>query len=131
MLVTNERTIDELIAETGIWKGIIQQFENDNIYFKTQLATVLSVGKNGMALEQLEHFQNRFLKMDGQITLLKHEVREQCKQLEHTATMQDSPEPLSVLLQQQLGKRIDVLEQHFETLLYDFSAFLEEHFPTR
>lgn len=128
-LVIKERNILDLIVETTAWKQMIQQFENDNIYFKTRLASVLSVGRHDLPLEQFEHFQNRFLKMDGQITLLKHEVRQQLEQLQLTANVQDNVEDLSLLLQSQLGKRIDLLEQQFELLLHDFSSYIDTHFP--
>ncbi|WP_295128875.1 hypothetical protein [uncultured Chitinophaga sp.] len=124
-----ERKIDVLIAETTTWKQLIQELENENIFFKTRLATVLSTGRHGLPIEQFEHFQNRFLKMDSQLTVLRHEVREQLKQLESAAQSHETAEVLSVLLQEQLGKRMTVLESSFEILLHDFSMYLSENFP--
>jgi hypothetical protein len=129
MLVIQERKIDVLISETTAWKLVIQELEDENIYFKTRLATVLSTGRQGLPIEQFEHFQNRFLRMDSQLTVLRHEVREQLKQLESLANVQEVAEALSVLLHEQLSKRMTTLESNFKVLMHDFSLYLNEHFP--
>src|SRR5690348_2230561 len=82
---------EDLIMENESWRNKLKALEDGTIRFKTRLAEILAGNFTKEQLEQLEYFQNRFLKMDEQIGLLRHEVREQLYLLQqsgHVTTLQ-------------------------------------------
>lgn len=110
------------------WKYILRVMEDETIIFKTQLAKVLSNNFERRHLRYLEVFQHRFLKMDEQIGLLRHELRElqeAMQQSDETAVY-----PVGIThLQEILSAKMDTVQDNFDTLAADFSMYLHKYFP--
>jgi hypothetical protein len=121
----SETIINELVTKTEEWKQTLQLFENDNIRFKTALAKLLGTHGQDYPVDQFEHFQNRFLKMDGQILLLRHELREQQIRLQADVTMD------ALHRQADLLQKFSILHNYFSKLNTEFANFLLIFYPQR
>lgn len=110
------------------WKYILRVMEDETIIFKTQLADILSNDFDRRHLGHLEVFQHRFLKIDEQIGLLRHEVRELLEAMQHDSRTAIYPARVTAL-QEMLAAKIDTLQDSFETLAMDFKRYLHTYFP--
>lgn len=109
------------------WKYILSVVEDETIFFKTKLTRVLANDVEKRHLGDLEIFQHRFLMMDEQVVLLRHEVRELQEIIQQQAIA--APLPASVTtLQQGLAVKIERLQQSFNELASDFSQYLRQSF---
>jgi len=110
------------------WKSILRVMEDETIIFKTQLADVLSKNFERRHLGYLEFFQHRFLKMDEQIGLLRHELRElqeAMQQYDETAVY-----PVGITnLRELLAAKMDRIQDNFDALAADFRMYLHKYFP--
>lgn len=114
----------ELIDENDSWRKQLALLEDENIHFKTQLADILKSSFSKEQLEQLEYFQNRFLKMDEQLSLLKHEVREQLYHLQQGHFHLNGEFKKAVDLQKRLEVKIIIINENFEKLSSEFNEYL-------
>jgi hypothetical protein len=113
------------LCEYESLKTSLKVLEDENIYFKTSLAHVLKTDPDKEQLEVLEYFQNRFLKTDEQISLLRHEIREQQYLLQPTNVLQLRK---TIDLQKRLEVKIIVLQENVEHLRISFNDYLSENF---
>jgi len=102
--------------------------EDETIIFKTKLAHILSGDFERSHLGYLEIFQHRFLKIDEQIGLLRHEIRELQEAMQHRngtithlATVRAS--------QEMLAAKINRIQNNFDILTVDFKMYLQNFFP--
>jgi len=102
--------------------------EDENIHFKTRLADILKSDFVRSRLEELEYFQNRFLKMDEQLGLLKHEVREQLYHLQQEHFHVNGEYKKIVDVQRKLEVKIIIIKENFEKLSVEFNGYLNTHF---
>ncbi|MDR6568237.1 hypothetical protein [Chitinophaga ginsengisegetis] len=117
-----------MLHQNEAWKEILKQLENENIFFKTKLTDILTMDFPKVQLAHLEFFQSRFLKMDSQIGLLRHEIREYTillKQLLQT----DRPEQEFLNRYRNLGENIFSIRESFHLLRADFQDYLSDAFP--
>ena len=68
--------IKELQHETDSWKRRLAFMKEENILFKNTISEILSDGFNRNLLEEVEEFQNRFIKADEVIGLLRNDIAE-------------------------------------------------------
>jgi hypothetical protein len=120
--------LGELITAHESWKKGLKALEDENIYFKTELAHILKTNPNKEQLEVLEYFQNRFLKADEQISLLRHEIREQQYLLQPAAQTNGLQLKKTIDLQKRLEVKIIVIRESFEHLRISFNDFLSDNF---
>jgi hypothetical protein len=118
---------DELIDKTKAWRRQLALLEDENIHFKTRLADVLQSHFHKDQLDQLEHFQNSFLKMDEQLGLLKHEVREQLYQLQQDRVLAGGALNDINDLQQRLELKIAIVQENFDRLSREFNGYLQQY----
>ncbi|MBV8255583.1 MAG: hypothetical protein JO154_23515 [Chitinophaga sp.] len=105
----------------------LRDLEERNVYLKMKLARVLANNLERDQLAFLEAFQNRFLKHDGQITLLKHEVNELYMMIND---LRDTNQLNAVaILREGIYNRINRTQLEFENLNADFSNYLVHQFP--
>ena len=119
---------EDLIMENESWRNKLKALEDGTIRFKTRLAEILAGNFTKEQLEQLEYFQNRFLKMDEQIGLLRHEVREQLYLLQqsgHVTTLQWGK---TMDLQKKLDVKMIIIHENFDKLSQEFNSYLQHHF---
>ena len=118
----------ELIADNENWKNELKTLEDGIIRFKTKLAGILEADLQLYELEQLEYFQNKFLKMDDQISLLRHEVREQLHLLQQLS-QSNGPQLKKILdLQYRLEVKMIIIQGNFDLLSAEFSGYLQKTF---
>lgn len=116
----------ELIADNENWKNELKVLEEGIIRFKTKLAGILEADLQLYELEQLEYFQNKFLKMDDQISLLRHEVREQLHLLQQLS-QSNGPQLKKILdLQYRLEVKMIIIQGNFDLLSAEFSGYLQK-----
>lgn len=113
------------LSEYESWKKSLKALEDENIHFKTRLAHILKTDPDKDQLEVLEYYQNRFLKTDEQISLLRHEIREQEHLLQPTNVLQLRK---TIDLQKRLEVKIIVLLENVEHLRVSFNDYLSENF---
>lgn len=115
---------EELTKQNEYWKYKLQLIEDENIQFKTRLANLLQNSVPKAQLDQLEDFFNRFIALDEQIILLKHEVREQLQLLAQYPVA--TPDILASLQasQQKLEARVVIVHSNFDQLNSEFSYYI-------
>jgi hypothetical protein len=116
----------ELIADNENWKNELKVLEDGIIRFKTKLAGILEADLQPYELEQLEYFQNRFLKMDDQISLLRHEVREQLHLLQQLSQSNGPQLKKTLDLQRRLEVKMIIIQGNFDLLSTEFSGYLQK-----
>jgi hypothetical protein len=117
--------VNDRLGEYESLKKSLKVLEDENIYFKTRLAHILKTDPDKDQLEVLEYFQNRFLKTDEQISLLRHEIREQQYLLQPTNVLQLRK---TIDMQKRLEVKIIVLMENVEHLRFSFNEYLSENF---
>jgi hypothetical protein len=68
--------LKQLQYECDTWKRLFGFILDENIHLKNRLSEILKNGFDRNLLEEMENFQNRFIKEDDRIGLLRHEVVE-------------------------------------------------------
>jgi len=119
--------LDELRAQHDSRKYLLKVLEDENIHFKLKLARILSTDFDRKELGRLEYFQSRFLKMDEQIALLRHEISEQQGRLASTQTSAGLKE--ATVSELMMERRFTMVKQHFDILDADFRHYLRQSFP--
>ncbi|HVI43836.1 MAG TPA: hypothetical protein VM802_03170 [Chitinophaga sp.] len=124
---TMQDELNRLLAENESWRLVLKDMEDNNIRFKTKLADILSSSLQRKELEYLEAFQNRFLRQDEQIGMLKHEVKELRTMMTHSVSL--SQLEAVNRLQQGMQIRMMLTREAFNTLSMDFSNYLNKKCP--
>lgn len=117
-----------LLQQNEAWKQILEDLENENVSFKTKLTDILATDFHKGQLPHLELFQSRFLKMDGQISLLRHEIGEYATLLKQPFLTDNQVQSIRDL-RKGLEVRIFAIRENLELLSVDFYAYLADAFP--
>ena len=120
--------LSELTTAHESWKKGLKALEDENIHFKTQLADILKTAPDKDQLEVLEYFQNRFLKTDEQISLLRHEIREQQYLLQPASQTNGLQLKKTIDMQKRLEVKIIIIRENFDNLRISFNDFLSDNF---
>lgn len=114
--------------ENESWKRILGFFREENINLKTRLSDLLKNTKenNGDFLEQLEYFQNLFLKEDEIIRFLHEEISEQDKLL--LRDLYEDGELIKEVQKKQkkIRRQLENTEREFYQLKSEFNTYLGE-----
>lgn len=119
--------LEELRAQHESRKYLLKVLEDENICFKLKLARILSTDFDRRELGRLEYFQSRFLKMDEQIALLRHEISEQQGVLASVQTPTGLKD--ATVSELMMERRFTTVQQHFDMLDADFRHYLRQSFP--
>ncbi|MGN7818520.1 hypothetical protein ACTJJB_00250 [Chitinophaga sp. 22536] len=119
--------LEELRTQHDSRKYLLKVLEDENIHFKLKLARILSTDFDHRELGRLEYFQSRFLKMDEQIALLRHEISEQQGKLALVHTPAGLKE--ATISELMMERRFTMVQQHFDMLNTDFSHYVRQAFP--
>lgn len=111
-------------TENEKWKQEIKDLEDKNIQFKTSLANLLANDESKYQIECLEHLQNRFLQMDEQLNLLKHDVREQLQLLQSLSSYSSQQIKDIRSLQLRLEVKIMLIREDFNKMAGEFDSFI-------
>ena len=113
--------------ETGTWKRMLDFMQEENIHLKNRLSDVLKESFNKKMLDDVEIFQNNFIKADELIILLKNELAGIEKSL---LTKFFVPEEMNRAIEIPIKKmriNIDTAEKHFTKMNNDFNNYLSEN----
>ena len=120
-------TLIQLKYESDTWKRLIGFMVEENIYQKTRLAEILKNNFNKNLLEEVENFQNSFIKEDELIRLLRHDIAELDK-LIVKEIFEDGKDIGEIdKIQKKLRENIIVAQRQFSELKIEFNTYLSEN----
>lgn len=109
-------TIGEMIKESESWKTRVQQLDNEKIRAKMRLSDILSRDIREERQDILEDLWKRFEKIDSEIALLKHEVREHIYQLNAPLLLRSLTPQKLTQFHKNIEVKVIVLHTNFERL---------------
>ena len=71
-----ELKLKQLQFESNTWKRLLCFMMDENIHLKNRIAEILKNDANKNLLEEIENFQNNFIRQDELISLLRHDAAE-------------------------------------------------------
>ncbi len=123
-----EQVLIQYRHENATWKRILGFLIEENIILKTRLSEILqnaTIGDDGF-LEQVEYFQNQFLKEDEIFGYLKMDISEQ-EQLLANGVLEDEGKLVLIKKAQiKLNKELETAEKVFNALKFEFNTYLSE-----
>ena len=121
-----EVKLKQLQYESQTWKRLLSFMMDENVHLKNRLSEILKNSFDRNLLEEIENFQNRFIKEDSWIGLLRHDVVEFDKLLERDISEdgQVAPEINSRL--NKLRNNIINADKEFDRLKTEFNSYLLE-----
>ena len=121
-----EVKLKQLQYESETWKRLLSFMMDENVHLKNRLSEILKNSFDRNLLEEIENFQNRFIKEDSWIGLLRHDVVEFDKLLERDISEdgQVAPEINSRL--NKLRNNIINADKEFDRLKTEFNSYLLE-----
>jgi len=117
----------QLEYETDTWKRLLIFLMEENVQLKNLLTEILKEDAHNSRLQELEDFQNRFLKEDERIQLLRHEVAEFDRLLQREIAEDGQLKKTVDRKMHQLRNNISNAEQEFNRLQRAFSSYLSEN----
>jgi hypothetical protein len=119
--------LKELQYETDSWKRRLTFMKEENILFKNKISEILSDGFNRNLLEDVEEFQNRFIKTDEVIWLLRNDITEIDKLLPREI-LEDGKIVKEIELKfKRFPDHLMVAQRQFDTLKKEFNLFLDKN----
>jgi len=122
-----ELKLKQLQYETDTWKRALAFMMDENIYLKNRLSEILSDRFNKALLDEVELFQNKFLKEDELIGLLRNDITEMerilAREIFEDGRMIDE-------IDRKLKKvrnNITIAEKQFAKLKSAFNSYLREN----
>jgi len=121
-----EVKLKQLQYESQTWKRLLSFMMDENVHLKNRLSEILKNSFDRNLLEEIENFQNRFIKEDSWIGLLRHDVVEFDKLLERDISEdgQVAREINSRL--NKLRNNIINADKEFDRLKMEFNSYLLE-----
>jgi hypothetical protein len=110
--------------EAESWKRLLEYIQQENSYLKNQLADLVNRDIDEEMLGEAEEFQNRFIKKDEMITLMRRDIRDYDDWLLSLSSQCDSDKYYHK--QKRLRNEIELLEQLFNKLKFEFLNYIAE-----
>ena len=126
--LNTDSLVDQFRHENDTWKRVLSFLKEENVILKNRLSEILQSKAdcdNGF-LEQVEYFQNNFLKEDEIFAFLRMEVSEQDILL--IADLINKGEELKQVQkkQKQLREELENAERTFNKLKFEFNNYLSQ-----
>ena len=126
VMVNADSLVDQFRYENDTWNRVLGFLKEENVILKNRLSEILQskTDCNNGFLEQVEYFQNNFLKEDEVISFLRMEVGEQNVLL--VAELVNKGEEFKQVQkkQKQLREELENAERNFNKLKFDFNNYL-------
>lgn len=106
--------------ELETWHRTLNYIQQENIYLKNRLADLIKNGMDDALLEQVEYFQNQFLNKDAVIALLRRDIARENQLDGELAEIKNHPK------HNKLRKDMEMMEQEFNRLKFDFNNYLSQ-----
>jgi hypothetical protein len=123
----NYGMIHQFQHETETWKRLLEFLQAENVFLKTRLGQITKEDLDNQLLEQSEYFQNQFIREDEMIGLMRHEVSEQDSWLAREVFEDGAIVKEVTRRQKRLRREIEIAEQKFNKLKFEFNNYLSEH----
>jgi predicted RNase H-like nuclease (RuvC/YqgF family) len=119
--------LKQLRYECDTWKRELCFMQGENVRLKTRLSEILREGIDNNLLEEIEDFQNRFVREDAVIGVLRNEIAELDRLLANEvfkdgATIRKSDNKIKSLRQ-----TIIATEKDFIRLKSEFNSYIREN----
>ncbi|MCY7290668.1 MAG: hypothetical protein LH615_00650 [Ferruginibacter sp.] len=124
--ITNLK-IKQLKHETATWKRVLVFMQEENIHLKNRLSDVLKERFNKKMLNDVEDFQNNFIKEDELIGLLKNELAEIENSLLPDIFIDGTVDINIDIKIKKLRTNIENAEKAFAKINNDFNIYLSEN----
>ena len=128
LVLNSDSLVDQFRHENDTWKRVLSFLTEENVILKNRLSEILQSKDecNNEFLEQVEYFQNNFLKQDEIIGFLRMEVSEQTVSL--VEALMNNPEELKQVQkkQKQLREELENAERNFNKLKVEFNNYLSQ-----
>jgi hypothetical protein len=128
LLLNADSLVDQFRHENDTWKRVLSFLTEENVILKNRLSEILQSKEecNNEFLEQVEYFQNYFLKQDEIIGFLRMEVSEQTVSL--IEELLNNKEELKQVQkkQKQLREELENAERNFNKLKFEFNNYLSQ-----
>lgn len=122
--------LKQMRYETDTWKRLLAFMLDENVYLKNRLSEILKDKFDDFLLEEVDNFQNIFIKEDELIGLLRNEVAE-IDQLLKKEIAEDGQIINEIDRKlKKLRTNIITAEKQFGKLKSDFNSFLSENIFT-
>ena len=117
---------NQLLHEVDSWKRLLEFLQAENVFMKNRLAQITREDRTNQLLDEIERFQNLLIAEDSTISLLRHDVADQEKWVKKEI-------PDDILLTRDVNRRhkklrkdLEIAEQKFNTLKFDFNGFFAD-----
>ena len=122
-----ELKLKQLQYESDTWKRLLCFIQDENVHLKNRLSEVLHDNFNKNLLEEVESFQNTFLREDELMGLLRNDVAELDKLL-----VREIFEDGKIIKEidtrlKKLRNNIITAERQFGNLKLEFNSYLTEN----
>jgi 2-phospho-L-lactate guanylyltransferase (CobY/MobA/RfbA family) len=124
--ITNLK-LKQLKHETDTLKRMLSFMQEENIHLKNRLSDVLREKFDNKMLDDVEVFQNNFVKEDMVINLLKNELAETENSLQCGIIIDDRINKDFDTKIKKLRLNIDAAERDFAKITSDFNNYLSEN----
>lgn len=114
----------EIVAECESWKSLLALMMDENAQLKNRVCEALQKGFEKKNIDEVENFQNEFLKEDLLIALLRNEVAELDRFLFTRSNDEREEEERVAKKIQRIRDDIDAGQQQLEALKLAFSEYL-------
>lgn len=122
-----EHKLKQLQYESDTWKRLLAFMMDETIHLKQRLGEVVQQKEDNILLEKAERFQNRFLKEDHHIGLLRNEVADFDKLLMHEV-FEDGR--IARLLEHRIKRirgNLKNAEEQLSKLKHEFNSYVLEN----
>jgi hypothetical protein len=111
----------QLRHECAGWRRLLSFLIEENVQLKSLVPEILSSSGDKVLLAGIEQFQDRFIREDGVLSLLRNDIAgfEKMLQKEETESGKYS---------EQLYRKLDILRNNLQTLETQFSKLRSEYF---
>lgn len=123
----HELKIKQLQYESDACKRLLAFITDENIRLKIRLSEILNENFNGDLLDEIENFQNRFIKEDELIGLLRNSVAEFDKLLLKDVFEGGRTEKEINSRLNELRSNISNAEKNFNNLKSSFHSYMSEN----
>ncbi|MBK7123893.1 MAG: hypothetical protein IPH68_14545 [Chitinophagaceae bacterium] len=119
--------LTQLQFETVSWQRLLDFMTDENIHHKNRLSEILKDRFDKNLLEEVDGFQNRFIRMDELIALLRHDHAEARKILQRETYADPLIQKKITGCMKKLRKNMITAEEQFGKLQSAFNHFLIEN----
>ena len=118
--------VQQFQHEHETWKRLLEFTQSENVFLKTRLAQITKGNTSRDLLDEIEYFHNKLLMEDNTIAMLRHDVAEQENCLKREVYEAGSMIKEVRKRQKRLRKEIEIAEQKFNKLQFEFYNFFAE-----